>query len=182
MLKGGVLFSYIGALFARLGVTRFLLMLLRRGQTLFPRLFVRSLGSGVSGVAGRIVGEVRKLPPEIHPIVQAHWCRPRSYKSMASHVWNLPVSSAEVAASGKLGDVPLIVISGGHLTGEQRRKQEEVAALSTRGQHWVARNSAHWIHLDEPELVVRAVETVLEELRALSAHRHAGNSPSHPAR
>lgn len=176
MLKGGVLFSYLGAFLARIGVTRLCLDLLTSGRTWFPRLFVRSMGSGVSGVAGRIAGEVRKLPLQVHGIVKAHWCRPKCYHSMASHVWNLPVSSAEAAATDSLGDLPLVVLSGGHLAEPELLRQQKMSRLSSRGTHRQARQSGHWIHLDEPELVVEAIREVVGQARsgmAAGAHYRA---------
>lgn len=165
MLQGGVFFSHVGAFLARIGVVRFCLMLLTSGTTWFPKLFVRSLGSGVAGLTGRIVGEVRKLPPEVHPVVQALWCQPKCFSSMASHVGHLSESSAQAAACGALGDKPTVVLSGSHLAPAQVIEQDAVARLSTRGRHLRATQSAHWIHLDQPELVVHAIREVVETLR-----------------
>jgi pimeloyl-ACP methyl ester carboxylesterase len=165
MLKGGWLFSQLGAFLARVGVTRFCLLLLQRGRTWFPRLFVRSMGSGVSTVAGRILGEIRKLPVELWPTVAALWCLPKCYKSMASHVLHLPQSSAEAAAVTTLGDLPLIVLTKNNVSEIERTYQEELARLSSRGKQIYATQSGHWIHLDQPELVVQAIRELVDEWR-----------------
>jgi pimeloyl-ACP methyl ester carboxylesterase len=64
-----------------------------------------------------------------------------------------------------LGDVPLVVLSGAHLTPEQQAEQASVARLSTAGRHVVAEDSGHWVHLDRPDLVVAAVREVLAAAR-----------------
>ena len=34
----------------------------------------------------RLVGEVRKLPPDVYPILQALWCQPKCFHAMADHL------------------------------------------------------------------------------------------------
>jgi pimeloyl-ACP methyl ester carboxylesterase len=165
MLIGGALFSMFGALLARLGVVRFCLALLGRGRTWFPKLFVRSLGSGVSGVTGRIIGEVRKLPREVWPAVGALWCLPKCFRSMASHVRWLAESSAQAATANGLANLPVIVLTKGNAHPVEVAWQEGIAQLSSRGKHLLAAKSGHWIHLDQPELVVHAIREIVESVR-----------------
>jgi pimeloyl-ACP methyl ester carboxylesterase len=77
-----------------------------------------------------------------------------------------------------LGDLPLIVLSHGQFdprtmgvsaeVAEQYEQtwqelQLELAALSSKGKRIVAEQSGHNIHLEQPELVIRAVQEVLSE-------------------
>jgi pimeloyl-ACP methyl ester carboxylesterase len=165
MLKGGALFSYFGAFLARVGVVRFCLALLRGGVTWFPKLFVSSLGTGVASTTNRIVGEVRKLPPEVWPQVAALWCLPKCFHCMAAHLLALPETSAQVAVAEFPAEAPLIVLSANNLSPQRLRDHQEVAALSSRGKHLVAAHSGHWIHLDQPELVVHAIREVVDNFR-----------------
>ena len=165
ILQGGALFSMLGALLARLGVVRFCVTLLTRGRTWFPRLFVRGLGSGVSSATGRVVGEVQKLPRELWPEVAALWCLPKCFRSMASHLRHLAESSEQAAASVSLDPLPLVVLTKGNAHPLEVVAQEGVARLSSRGKHLLAAKSGHWIHLDQPELVVHAIREVAEALR-----------------
>ena len=43
--------------------------------------------------------------------------------------------------------------------------QEELAHLSTRGTQTIAKNSAHYIQFDRPEIVIDAVKTILDQAR-----------------
>ena len=51
--------------------------------------------------------------------------------------------------------------------GERRLAQQEALARgSRRGRHLIARNSGHWIPLDEPAIVVAAVRDVVRDVRS----------------
>ena len=78
-----------------------------------------------------------------------------------------------------LGDIPLIVLSQGKtqqipgLSAEVSREFEqigqqmhvELAAQSSRGKRIVAEQSGHYIHIDQPELVIEAIREVVEAAR-----------------
>ena len=83
---------------------------------------------------------------------------------------------------GSLGDIPLTVISAGRpaipvgrgisaADAEQmKRVQDEVhadlAALSTRGKRVIAQESGHYVHVDQPQVVIDAIRNVVESARA----------------
>ncbi len=79
-----------------------------------------------------------------------------------------------------LGDIPLIVLSHSHrdpetvpsgaaITSEVLQEydqtweqlQLELAALSTQGKRIVAAGSGHYVQLDRPDLVIRAIEELV---------------------
>ena len=159
-LQGGVLFSRIGAVLAGLGVVRFCLARLTAGSTDLPVMVTRSFGSSALTIVGRLVGEVQKLPVSTWPQVQAHWCQPKSFRSMASHLAHLPQSAAQVEAMGLPGNIPVIVLTASKPDAVRRAAQESVARLSTQGKHSVASTSGHWMQLDEPDLVIEAIREV----------------------
>jgi pimeloyl-ACP methyl ester carboxylesterase len=90
------------------------------------------------------------------------------------------ISLSQVAATGTLGAMPLVVLTAGriepyppdfppelgaqldHLRAAQQR---ELARLSSAGQHIIATRSGHMIQGDEPELVVEAIHRVVEAAR-----------------
>ena len=113
----------------------------------------------------RIAGEIRKLPAPILPIVRAFWSQPKNFTNLGQHVAALPVSAAQAAAVSSLGDLPLVVLSGDHHAAPYADWQRDLAQLSSRGRQLVASDSGHWIHLDEPELVIRAVRDTVEAAR-----------------
>jgi len=91
-------------------------------------------------------------------------------------------SAAQVRAVRSLGDVPLIVLSGGRMprpgpNGEdplgmvaymQHRiygTQTRLATLSSRGKQIILSNTGHGVPTDNPEAVVGAVQAVLAQIR-----------------
>lgn len=156
MLRHGVALSRRGAVLARIGFVRFVLKLLTGGSRLLPRYLARvSSGGQGAPVMQRLAGEVMKLPPELWPVVQSHWCRPESFQSMAEHLEVLPAVAAAVARSPLPPTIRVIAISGAHLEPEAF---EEHRAL---GEQVIAEGSAHWVHLDRPDLIVSAVRSLL---------------------
>jgi pimeloyl-ACP methyl ester carboxylesterase len=66
-----------------------------------------------------------------------------------------------VAAAPDLGELPLAVLSATDAPPSQMAEHERAARQSRRGEHRVARQSGHWIPLEEPELVIEAVRNVV---------------------
>jgi pimeloyl-ACP methyl ester carboxylesterase len=92
-------------------------------------------------------------------------------------------SAAQVRQSGSLGTLPLVVVTRGRsplpssvpagvtsrLEGVWRMLQNELAGLSTQSEHVLAPQSGHFIQQDQPQLVVGAIQLVVD-----AARRHAG--------
>lgn len=154
MLGRGVRLSRRGAWLARIGFVRFALTALVLGARPLAKLFARASSGGATPVTERLVGEVRKLPPEVWPVVQSHWCRADCFESMAEHLAALPAVAAAVERLGP-PKVPTIVISGAHLTPEQMAEHRSL------GEHIIAEGSGHWVHLDRPDLIADAVRSLL---------------------
>ena len=165
LLWGGQKLSRIGALLARVGVVRACLALLTGGAPGAPRRFVRIFGPTAARTLERLVGEVRKLPPDIHPVVQALWCDPKCFHAMAEHLAVLERDREFVAAVIPPREVPLLIISSREQPAEQLAVHRSLVEESVAGRHVVATRSAHWIQFDEPELVVAAVRELIESAR-----------------
>lgn len=166
-LAHGVRLALRGALLAKLGVVRLALTLMMSGARRFPKAIAKaSSGRAVSAIE-RLIGEVRKLPGELWPLVQAHWSTPKTFLSMASHFENLPDSVEEYAGESFPPQVPLTVLSAESAHAEAIDEHMADAQKSLVGTHRVVPDSGHWIHLDQPEAVVNAVLDMVEFLRSL---------------
>lgn len=164
-LRKGVQLSRRGALLARLGVVRLGLDLLTSGAKALPQLLARvSSGKGVL-VTDRLVGEVRKLPPELWPVMKAHWCQPRGFANMADYLERLPETCALELDNGPLSNLPLVVISAEKTAPTVVEAHRATAALSSHGRHVIAEGSGHWVQFDRPDLIVCAVLEVVEQVR-----------------
>ena len=169
LLWGGIQLSRVGVMLARLGVVRACLALLTGGSPGVPRHFVKIFGPTTAHTLERLVGEVRKLPEEVHPIVQALWCQPKCFRAMAEHLAVLQETAAVVGRIKSLSDMPVVIISSGDQPQETIAKHRELARLSSQSHHLVATRSGHWIQFDEPDLVVSAIRDVVDRSRRTNA-------------
>ena len=164
MLRRAQRLSRVGAVLARIGVVRASLALLTGGAPGAPRRFVSVLGPTVRRTLERLVGEVRKLPPDVHPVVQEMWCQPKCFHAMAEHLSVLEREGKTLAALSPPPGIPVVVISSGNQPPERIAEHRQLAERSVRARHFVAARSSHWVQFDEPELVVAAVKEVVESL------------------
>lgn len=156
-LRRGIMLSRRGALLARMGIVRVALNLVSSGARHLPRLIARATGGNSGGFTDRMAGEIRKLPREVWPAVQAHWCDPMCFDTMARYLESLPESCIALGDHRSLGDLPLIVFSAGTVSPAQRAEHERLSRLSTRGRIEILPQCGHWIQLDRPELVIAAI-------------------------
>ena len=155
----------IGAALAHVGIPRVLLALLIGGAPAAPQRFTRLFGDTVAQTLGRLVGEVRKLPPATYPLMEAFWSEPKCYHAMADHLAALERDGAAIAQIIPPQEIPTIVISSGTQPAEHIEMQRMFADASRGGWHVVAAKSTHWVQLDEPELIVAAVRELVERGR-----------------
>jgi pimeloyl-ACP methyl ester carboxylesterase len=169
MLQLGIRLSRRGAWMARAGMVRASLDLLISGGRRIPQWMAKLSGGSGESVISRLVGEVRKMPPETWPMVRAHWCLPKNFQGLAAYLESLSASSAEAAALherfASTAEIPITVLSAANATPEQLEEREARARRSPRGRHIIARKSGHWIQLDEPELVVQAIREMVGLIR-----------------
>jgi pimeloyl-ACP methyl ester carboxylesterase len=165
LLWGGIQLSRVGAILARIGVVRACLACLSGGAPEVPRNFIKIFGPTAARTLTRLVGEVQKLPPDVHPIVQALWCQPKCFHAMARHLAALEETAAVVAGITALPNVPLMIISGGDQSPATITQHRALAGLSPQGRHVVATASGHWIQFDDPGLVVAAIREIVDHAR-----------------
>jgi pimeloyl-ACP methyl ester carboxylesterase len=162
LLVGARRLSRIGVVLAHLGVVRASLALLSGGAPAAPRRFAQLFGPTAARTLERLVGEVRKLPPEVHPIVQAHWSQPKCFQAMADYLRALADEAATISALCPPPEVPLIVVSAGNQPPDQIAAHQMLAGAAARGRLVVAERSAHWVQFDEPEIIVQTVRELVE--------------------
>ncbi len=143
---------------ARLAVTS---MLCRSGW-IARRLTVAG-GGGAQHVVSRVTEEVGKMPRETWPVVAAHWSRPGYYKGMRRHVEAVPDSVREMEATDPIHGIPVLV-----LTPEKSKPLSEqcLGRIGNKVTQLIVPKSAHWIHLDQPELVIDTIRTMVEAAAA----------------
>jgi pimeloyl-ACP methyl ester carboxylesterase len=156
----------VGAWLSQVGIPRALLGLLIGGAPATPQRFSRLFGNTVAQTLGRLVGEVRKLPPAVYPLMQEFWSQPRCYYAMADHLAALERDGAAIANIVTPAEIPTIVISSGNQPPDQVAMQRMLADASRSGRHVMAARSSHWVQFDEPELIVAAIRELVDRERS----------------
>lgn len=118
-------------------------------------------------------------PSAIKPVLLAQAEQTRYYGTTHDELLALQDSAAEVHAARlakpSYGKLPLIVLSkdyaqdqaaeGEQLAATWSALQQDLASLSSNGQHSVALHSGHYIHLDRPDLAIAAIQSVWQQAR-----------------
>jgi len=73
---------------------------------------------------------------------------------------------AQLKNAPSLGDLPLVVVSTGNETPGYAELQRELLALSRRSSQMVAERSFHAVEIDQPDVVIAAIRSVIGALRA----------------
>jgi pimeloyl-ACP methyl ester carboxylesterase len=143
---------------ARFGIARLAVTsLLCRSGRIAKRL-AGAAGNGGRHVLGRVTDEVGKMPSEVWPIVAAHWSRPGYYAGMRSHVAAVPDTVREMQDAEPIQDIPVLVLTPGKST---PLSEECLRRIGDNVQQVIAMGSAHWIHLDEPDLVIDSIRDMV---------------------
>ena len=144
---------------ARFGLARLAITsLLCRSGRISGKL-AGAAGNGGRHVLKRVTEEVGKMPRETWPMVAAHWSRPGYYKGMRSHVEAVPDTVREMQFTEPIHEIPVLVLTPGKST---PLSEERLARIGDNVQQVIARASAHWIHLDEPDLVIETIREMVE--------------------
>jgi pimeloyl-ACP methyl ester carboxylesterase len=113
------------------------------------------------------------------PVARAAECNFHSAREGVAELKAFSESAHETAATGPFGNIPLVVLShdpekplaefppalAKSVNDAWEKMQEDLSHLSTRGAQLIAKNSAHYIQIDRPEIVVDAVHGVVNQAR-----------------
>ena len=166
-LGRGVTLCRHGVTAARLGIASLVARLASAGAV--------DLARGIAATVSRrtlrrqdeaILAPVTKLPLEVRPMLRWMWTQPRYFDALGSQIAHVCASAAELDLQPDYDSLPLVTISATAPPEPRRRLQDALARRSRRGRHMVARDSGHWIPIDEPDTIVSAVREVVRETRS----------------
>jgi pimeloyl-ACP methyl ester carboxylesterase len=109
-------------------------------------------------VLKRVTDEVGKMPSAVWPIVAAHWSRPGYYIGMRGHIRSIPDTVREMQDAEPIRGIPVLVLTPGKST---PLSHEHLARIGDNVEQVIAQASAHWIHLDEPYLVIDSIREMV---------------------
>jgi pimeloyl-ACP methyl ester carboxylesterase len=141
-------------------------------------MYLYPLGArlGLMRLLKRPNGVIDALPQEVQLRATSVGIRSRAYDWIVTEAAAIRESEEQARRAGSVGALPLVVVSA-HVHGAPpglsisqadhlwQEMQEELATLSTQSTRIVAEESGHFIHLDQPNLVVEAVRSLVETVR-----------------
>jgi pimeloyl-ACP methyl ester carboxylesterase len=150
-----------GALLARMGVVRAALTTLAAGHKRVAKLVARISAGESATVISRLLGEIQRLPPELWPILRAHWSRPKCFRAMAQYLESLPEAARMVRMMPIRADIPFVVLSASNATETELKERDSWVLESTRGRHIRMENGGHWLQLEDPDMVVEEIRELV---------------------
>ena len=122
---------------------------------------------GVLRLFGVSFGQrIESLAPSVRQFARATRFRAAGYQAAADEIIHIRQSASEVRSSRRKLAIPVLVITGGRGADENwRQLQRDQASLSERSCLTVAQESGHVVSVDQPEIVVDAIRTVVEAVR-----------------
>jgi pimeloyl-ACP methyl ester carboxylesterase len=164
-LDRGAKLSRFAIPIARIGLARLAVtsLLCRSGR--LSAWLAGTAGDGGRHVLGRITHEVGKMPKQVWPVVAAHWSRPGYYAGMRSHVQAVPDTVREMQNAAPICGIPVLLLTPGK---SSPLSQEHLRRIGDNVQQIIAPASAHWIHLDEPDLVIDSIREMVQAATAES--------------
>ncbi len=142
----------------RCGVTRLLVSFLFCRAGKLSDQIVDVAGSHPRHVLDRVKTEVSKMPRAVWPAVAAHWSDPRFYAGVRSHIQSIPDTVREMHAAEPISGTPITVLTPRNAS---PLSQKQLDCIGDCVQQVIAEKSEHWIHLDEPELVIDSIREMV---------------------
>jgi pimeloyl-ACP methyl ester carboxylesterase len=106
------------------------------------------------------------LAPAVRPFARATAFRAAGSQAAADELIHIRDSVSEVRSSRRKLTIPVVVVTGARGAEENwQRLQQDLTTLSERGCLMLARQSGHVVSVDQPEVVVEAIRTVVETTR-----------------
>lgn len=151
------------ALLSRLGVVRFVAFLLTTPAAKAAGYLVRLISRGAPDESGSVSSPwFAALPESEKAMASVFWVLEKFALTIASQLENLPVSAAQISERDGACDKPVVILSARTAPEHRRKEHAAMAGRLPLGSHVLAEKSNHWIMQDEPELVIRAIQRVVE--------------------
>lgn len=162
-LKLGARLCAIAVPIARFGLARLGLGSLICGSGKVAEKLSSIAGENCRYVLRRIKAEVAKMPAGARPELVALWSRPSFYAEMRAYLESIPAIVTEMRNAAPIRGIPVLVLTPGQATPFTDEALQRIGDLTRQ---LIAHESQHWIHFDEPDLVIRSIVEMVDETSA----------------
>jgi pimeloyl-ACP methyl ester carboxylesterase len=143
-----------GEKLARFGITRLAARSHFCRSAKISGLLVRLAGQKGEVLVHRLNTEIAKMPAAVRPAIAAHWSAPRFYRGLIAHLRGVADTVREMHRAQPIRNTPVVVLTPGSADPLSHHDMRKYGPLSRQ---IIADQSQHWIHLDEPDLVIRTI-------------------------
>ena len=152
------------AVLARIGVIRLVVALLNSPLKNVAGHLVRLISRGTPSNSGTVSSPwFFALPPNERAMAAVFWIQPQFALTIASQLENLPLSAKQAAEYENFCDKKVVFLSAGSASVRRKEGHAAIAARLPLGEHVVVGESNHWIMQNHPQLVIRAIQSILSE-------------------
>lgn len=152
------------AVLAKIGVIRLVASLLDSPLKDVAGHLVRLISRGTPQNAGSVSSPwFFALPPKERTLAAVFWIQPKFALTIASQLENLPVSAKQVGRCEQFCDHKVVILTAGSASIRRRDGHAAIAKRLPLGEHVVLPASNHWIMQNHPDLVIRAIQSVVTE-------------------
>lgn len=159
-IERGIQLARAGRITARIGLSRIFMRSTLLGSQRAAKFLCRIGGKHARDLMDRMLCEVGKMPREVWPAVVANWSRPEFYRTLESYLRSIPETVLSMHAAPPL-NAPVAVLTPVSAT---PLSEAELQAISRRAREVLVQDSAHWVHLDQPEVVLNAIREMLSSV------------------
>ena len=164
-MQDGIRLARAGRVAAQIGLSRLFMRSTLLGSQRVARLLCRIGGQDAQNLMDRMLCEVGKMPRETWPAVVANWSRPEFYRTLEAYLHSIPETVLSMHHHPPL-DVPVTVLTP---VSNTPLSEAELQSISRRARQVIAPASGHWVHLDQPEVVLDAIREMLSDVVAPAA-------------
>jgi pimeloyl-ACP methyl ester carboxylesterase len=161
LLNRGVQLTQWGVPIAYSGLARLTTMSFFCRSGKFTNLFTRATGG--HDVLERLTSELNKMPQTVWPIVAAHWSNPAYFRGLTAHIQGVPGTVMEMLEATPIVGLPVVLLTPGH---PKAISDADLRKIGPDAEQLIAEKSGHWLHLDEPELVIEQIREMMMVVRA----------------
>ena len=153
------------ALLCHVGLIRFVALLLSTRAKKAAAYLVRLISRGTPADSGSVSSPwFSALPESEKRMAPVFWVQEKFAHTIASQLENLALSAAQQGSLDSIRDKPVMILSARTAPYRRRKEHAAMAACLPLGEYVPAGHSNHWIMQSEPELVIRAIESVARHL------------------
>ena len=161
LLNRGVQLTQWGVPIAYFGLARLTTMSFFCRSGRFTSLFTRATGG--HNVLERVTSELHKMPAGVWRIVAAHWSNPAYFRGMTAHILGVPGTVEEMLNATPIMGMPVVLLTPGR---PKAISDADLRKIGPDAEQVIAEESGHWLHLDEPELVIEHIRKMMTAVRS----------------